>query len=62
MWGAADQMSSLYDFVRRQLVQANITKDASLVGACLRVIEPLSTGWEEALVLSVAAAPVGASS
>ncbi|MFN8051664.1 MAG: flagellar export chaperone FliS [Acidimicrobiales bacterium] len=53
-WSSAAGLGDLYDFVRRQLVQANITKQSAPVTASLRVIEPLATAWEEALAATTA--------
>lgn len=56
VWGAAGEMSALYGFVRRQLVDANVTKDPVPIAAARRVLEPLATGWEEALDLTTSGA------
>lgn len=59
VWDAADSMSALYDFVRRQLLDANVTKTAPPIAAARRVLEPLASGWEAALDLTAnGAAPV----
>lgn len=52
VWDAAESMAALYDFVRRQLLDANVTKAAAPIAAARRVLEPLASGWEEALDLT----------
>jgi flagellar secretion chaperone FliS len=49
-WDGAAHLTTLYEWTHRQLVVANITKDAELVDACLAVVEPLRAAWAEALV------------
>ena len=40
-------LSALYNFVFRQLIQANVTKDTRLVDRALEVIEVLRANWVE---------------
>ena len=44
----ARNLDALYEFLGRQLVAANLKKDAAIVADCLRVFTPLRDGWREA--------------
>ncbi|HBX23712.1 MAG TPA: flagellar export chaperone FliS [Desulfotomaculum sp.] len=45
----AKQLSSLYDFMLRQLMQANSQKDAALLMEVLALAEELRDTWQEAM-------------
>ena len=51
-WSQAEGLSQIYDFVRNELERANVTKNATIVASCRRLIDPLVETWEEALTLS----------
>ena|SRR5437764_6744582 len=53
----AQNLGSLYEFIDRRLVDANLKKDAAIVDECLRVFAPLRDAWREAC-LGRAPAPV----
>lgn len=57
-WDQADRMSSLYAHLHRELVAANVAKDAARVVRCRRLVEPMAQTWQDALELvTVPAAP-----
>ena len=45
----AHQLFSIYDFVYRQLVQANIRRDVKLIDETLPIVEVLREGWTKAV-------------
>ncbi len=56
-WPAAAQLASLYDFVLGELIEANVSKDASRVVACHDLLVPLAATWREAAGLTASAQP-----
>lgn len=60
-WEGAPGLASLYGYVLREMVGANISGDADRTAACRAIIEPLCDAWREANVLaSSTAAPATA--
>lgn len=47
-WEGAPGLAQLYSFLITQLVNANVKADASLVGSCRALVEPLRDAWREA--------------
>ncbi len=47
-WDGAAGLSSLYLYVNERLVAANVAKDASIVGECLDLLQPLRDAWMQA--------------
>ena len=47
-WSGAQDLWDIYDFAQRELVAANITKDAQRVLAVRAVLVPIVEGWQEA--------------
>ena len=47
-WSGSDRLIALYDWLSRMLVEANLTKDASIVSDCMTVVAPLHAAWREA--------------
>jgi len=45
----ANQLYAIYDFVYRQLVQANIRRDTKLIDDVLPIVEDLRDGWTKAV-------------
>ena len=43
----ADQLASLYDYVTSVLVEANVKKDADMLGPAVEVLRSLSDSWDE---------------
>lgn len=48
-FAGATELLAIYDFVERELVQANLRKEAGRARACLQVLEPLRRAWSEAV-------------
>lgn len=62
-WDGARQLMSVYTFLLRELIGANISGDADRTAACRELVEPLRDAWHEAAAqLSGASTlePVGA--
>jgi len=49
LWDGSTQLAQLYDFVRAELVSANISKDVVHVDNCLTVVTPLQEAWHQAI-------------
>ena len=58
-WDQADRMSSLYSHLRRELVAANVSKDAGRVTRCRSLVEPMAQTWQDALDLTATPAAAG---
>jgi flagellar secretion chaperone FliS len=43
------QLLSLYDFLERHLIEANMTKDATKVRECAALVAPLHQAWRAAV-------------
>jgi flagellar protein FliS len=56
-WPAAKQLAALYDFVLRELVEANVTKDPARVVTCHDLFVPLCNAWREAAGLTASSQP-----
>src|SRR5579862_2853916 len=41
LWSAGPRLAALYEYLIREVVQANVTKDARVVRSCRELIEPL---------------------
>ena len=54
-WSGAAGLASLYSFILRELIAANVTKDARKVTSCRELIEPLRDAWREAANATVGA-------
>jgi len=53
------ELAALYGFLHRQLVNANIRKDAEITADCLRIVTDLCDTWRQAALESaMAAAPM----
>ncbi len=48
VWAGAKGLSELYTYLYRELIAANMAKDAPRVAVCSRIVEPLRTAWHEA--------------
>lgn len=48
VWDGGPGLAQLYDFLQRELVAANIDKDAARVRGCREVVEPLRDAWQQA--------------
>jgi flagellar protein FliS len=58
-WDGAPRLLSLYGFLLRELVRANISGDAAVTASCRALVEPLRDAWHEAS-RAAAATPVSA--
>jgi len=47
-WDGAPRLASIYGWLVRELVLANINKDAVKADECLRLVEPLRDAWHAA--------------
>ena len=47
-WSGAPGLAALYDFVLRELIAANVGKDAEKVASCRKLVEPLQDAWRQA--------------
>jgi flagellar protein FliS len=48
LWSGGPRLAALYEYLIREVVQANVTKDAKAVKACRQLIEPLRDAWHVA--------------
>jgi len=48
-WDGAAGLASLYRWLHRELVTANLTRDADLTARLREVVEPLADAWREAV-------------
>jgi flagellar secretion chaperone FliS len=48
LWSAGPRLAALYDYLIREVVQANVAKDAARVATCRRLVEPLRDAWHVA--------------
>ena len=47
-WSGGPALQQIYQFVLRELISANVTKDLQKVQECRSLIEPLRDTWHEA--------------
>ncbi|MGO4256965.1 flagellar export chaperone FliS [Marmoricola sp. RAF53] len=57
MFKGGHDLSALYGFLHRQLVLANIRKDAGITGECLTLVTELCDTWRQAAVEAATSAP-----
>jgi flagellar secretion chaperone FliS len=48
VWPAGEKLASLYEWVLKELVEANVSKDAARVIVCHDLLLPLRDAWNEA--------------
>ena len=48
LWSGGPRLAALYEYLIRQVVQANVAKDAKAVRSCRELIEPLRDAWHVA--------------
>ena len=51
-WSGGPALASLYDWLTRQLVKANIDRDPSVTQQCLTLVTGLADTWREAAALN----------
>jgi flagellar protein FliS len=54
LWAGGPAMSSLYDYLHSQLVQANVKRDQALTEECLALVTDLCETWREAALQTLA--------
>ena len=59
-FGGGEQLAAVYDHLHRELVRANVTKDAVVTGHCLELATSIAQTWHEAAAAGPVA-PVAAS-
>ena len=47
-WVGTAGLASLYDYLARELIQANVTMDADRAATCRELVEPLRDAWHSA--------------
>jgi len=52
-WSGSGELQSVYGYLTRTLVQANIARDAERTRECRELIEPLREAWHAAASLTV---------
>lgn len=45
LWSGGPRLAALYDFLVREIVQANVAKDGARAAACRKLVEPLRDAW-----------------
>ncbi|KHL02407.1 flagellar export chaperone FliS [Sinomonas humi] len=48
IWDGAEGLRSLYDYVRRALVNANVNRNPALTREAIALLEPLRQSWHQA--------------
>ena len=48
LWSAGPRLAALYEYLIREVVQANVAKDATRVATCRGLVEPLRDAWHVA--------------
>jgi flagellar protein FliS len=57
-WDGGANLASLYRWLIRELIAANVRMAPERTAACLHVVEPLREAWTEALAAGAGAGPV----
>ncbi len=47
-WEGAPRLASIYSFLHREMVRANIERNAEVTRSCLALVQPLAEAWREA--------------
>lgn len=53
VWDGGPGLAQLYDFLQRELVAANMGKDAARIRGCREVVEPLRDAWQQAALTTL---------
>jgi len=59
IWDGGPGLLSLYQYVARQLIGANVYRDVYRTRECMVLLEPLRTAWHEAAAIVSASTPLG---
>jgi len=54
-WSGGPALASLYDWLTRQLVKANVERDVTITQQCLTLVTGLAETWREAAALTAMA-------
>lgn len=54
VWAGAPTLAAIYDWLHRELVRANVSRDAGVTRDCLAAVETLAEAWHEAALAAVA--------
>ncbi len=57
LWDGGPALFSLYQYVARQLIGANMYRDVYRTRECQTLLEPLRTAWHEAAAIVAATSP-----
>lgn len=60
LFAGGPQLAALYDYLYRQLITANVRKDAAVTEHCLGLVRDLADTWKQA-AMQAAATPAAAS-
>ncbi len=52
-WEGAPRLASIYNFLHRELVRANVERSADVTRSCLVLVEPLAAAWRQAALVGV---------
>ena len=51
VWNGAQNLYDLYEYLYRELIDANLTKNPVKVANCTSVVRPLAAAWHEAAAI-----------
>lgn len=54
-WSGGPALASLYDWLTRELVRANVERDATVTQQCLKLVTSLAETWREAATMAAMA-------
>jgi flagellar secretion chaperone FliS len=52
-WEGGRQLSSIYSWLHRELVRANVQRDVETTRSCLALVEPLAEAWRSAALAAL---------
>jgi flagellar protein FliS len=52
-WDGGPALASIYDFLRSELIRANVSQDATRTEGCLKLVTDLCDTWREAALQSM---------
>jgi flagellar protein FliS len=58
-WSGGPALAALYQFILRELLEANVKKDAARAASVRELVEPLRDAWHRAAELAAAGATPG---
>ena len=51
VWDGAARLLSIYHYLYRRLIEANLRKDPAITAECLALVEPLQVAWHQAAAI-----------